>query len=247
MARFGAQGRAISPARGRATSGDATVVSPTTTATFRRTEMASTAIGINTSTTGGTIDVCVPMGTLTSSVYRPLPWLSPGVKLCHASKKYPMQTNALGESTITKVEINRMVEEGKISSRSVALALPGEVVPAPQGYETVIFEAFFDEGLDFPGVLLLEGVIRYFYVELPQLSANAIARLAIFKWAMRAEGYEWRVKLFTAIHEASYQPKTWMEDGETRTLSFGSVNFLLQQEYQDALSSKEINKRWYTG
>ena len=66
----------------------------------------------------------------------------------------------------------------------------GGVVLAPQGHKTMVFEAFFYAGLGFPTVPLLERVLCHFYVELLQLSANAIVRLAIFEWAMRAEGCE---------------------------------------------------------
>ena len=35
-------------------------------------------------------------------------------------------------------------------------------------------------------------------------------------------------------------------EGETKALNFGSVNFQIRQEYQDAFPTKAINNRWYT-
>ena len=66
-----------------------------------------------------------------------------------------------------------------------------------------MFEAFFEAGLGFPSVSLLEEVFYHFYMELPQLHANAIAHLATFEWAMWAEGCEGRVDFFMALHYAS--------------------------------------------
>ena len=87
-----------------------------------------------------------------------------------------------------------MVEEGKIPS-SAARILEGEAIPASRGHETMIFEAFFDVGLGFLAMPLLERVLHHFYVELSKISTNAIACLAIFEWFMRAEGCEGRAEL----------------------------------------------------
>lgn len=111
----------------------------------------------------------------------------------------------------------------------------------------MVFKAFFNAGLGCPTVLLLEEVLRYFYVELPQLHVNAIVRLAIFEWAMRANGCEGRVDLFVTLHYASCEPKTRTEDGVMKALSFRRVNFQLQPEYKDAFPTKANNSRWYTG
>ena len=100
-----------------------------------------------------------------------------------------------------------------------------------------MFKSFFDAGLGFPAVSLLEGVLCYFYVELPQLSANAIAHLTIFKLTMQAKGCEGRADLFTLIHEVNCQLKMHTKHGE---------NFQLRPEYGDAFLAKAINNRWYT-
>ena len=118
-----------------------------------------------------------------------------------------------------------MVREGKIPSRAVTQPPLGKEVPKPLAHEVMVFEAFFEAGLGFSSVLLLEEVLRHLYVELPQLHANAIARLATFEWAMRAEGCEGRADFFAALHFASCQPKLIKVEGRKRPLSFESVNF----------------------
>ena len=60
-----------------------------------------------------------------------------------------------------------MVREGKIPSRAIAQPPLGEEVLKPLAHEVVVFEAFFEAGLGFPSVPLLEEVLRHFYVELP--------------------------------------------------------------------------------
>ena len=68
-------------------------------------------------------------------------------------------------------------------------------------------------------------MFRHFYVELPQLHANAIPRLVTFEWPMRVEGCEGRADFFAALHFASYQPKLIKVEETKRPFSFGSINF----------------------
>ena len=89
-----------------------------------------------------------------------------------------------------------MVREGKIPSRAVVRPPLDEEVPEPLAHEVVVFEAFFKAGLSFSSAPLLKEVLRHYYVELPRLHSNAIARLATFEWAMWAEGCEGRADLF---------------------------------------------------
>ena len=60
-----------------------------------------------------------------------------------------------------------MVDEEKMPSKSVARATRRVEVPEPLGHEFVVFKAFFDVGPSFLAMSLLEGVLLYFYVELP--------------------------------------------------------------------------------
>ena len=73
----------------------------------------------------------------------------------------------MGASVIGDEELDWMVREGKIPSRAVARPPLGEEVPKSLAHEVVVFEAFFEVGLGFPSVPLLEEVLCHFYVELP--------------------------------------------------------------------------------
>ncbi|KAG8051152.1 hypothetical protein GUJ93_ZPchr0009g1295 [Zizania palustris] len=125
---------------------------------------------------------------------------------------------------------------------------PGkELIPSPRPGEVVVFEAFFEAGLGLPAVDFLAEVLDLFHVTLPQLSPNAVARLAIFEWALRAEGCEGRAEIFAALHRASCQPKTFVgSGGEKVVVAFGSINFRLRDEYALQFPAKAINARWYT-
>ncbi|KAG8081440.1 hypothetical protein GUJ93_ZPchr0007g3552 [Zizania palustris] len=103
-----------------------------------------------------------------------------------ASTKYLDQSYQLGPSTCKRESLAAAVE-GKISS-GVMIRKPGkEIIPSPRPGEVVVFEAFFEAGLGLPAVDFLAEVLDLFHVTLPQLSPNAVARLAIFEWALRAE------------------------------------------------------------
>ncbi|KAG8065038.1 hypothetical protein GUJ93_ZPchr0004g38983 [Zizania palustris] len=152
----------------------------------------------------------------------------------------------LGPSTC-KRESLAVAVEGKISSE-IVIRKPGkEAIPSPRPGEVVVFEAFFEAGLGLLAVDFLSEVLDLFHVTLPQLSPNAIARLAIFEWALRAEGCEGRAEIFAALHRASCQPKTYLgPGGEKIVVAFGSINFWLWDEFALRFPAKAINARWYT-
>ena len=85
-----------------------------------------------------------------------------------------------------------------------------ETILAPRSHKIILFEAFLDAGLGFLVTPVLEGVLRHYFMELPKLSVCTNARLAIFEWAMQAEGCEGHAEFFAALHEANYQPKLQM-------------------------------------
>ncbi|KAG8050974.1 hypothetical protein GUJ93_ZPchr0009g1420 [Zizania palustris] len=94
---------------------------------------------------------------------------------------------------------------------------------------------------------MLSEVLKAYNLELPQLSPNAVARLAVFEWAMRAEGCEGRADVFVALHDANCQPKPREgTDRVKRALAFGSANFQLRKEFQDAFPARAVNNKWYS-
>ncbi|KAG8095702.1 hypothetical protein GUJ93_ZPchr0013g34234 [Zizania palustris] len=142
-----------------------------------------------------------------------------------ASERFWEQTLELGPSACTDASIEQ-VTRGRLGPEAPARKPCRESVPQPWEGEVVVFEAFFDAGLGFPASELLAGVLDAFHLELPQLSPNAVARLAIFEWAMRAKGCEGRAEVFAQNHEALCQPKK--KGGQI--LAFGSINFQLRRK-----------------
>lgn len=58
------------------------------------------------------------------------------------------------------------------------------------------------------------------------MTANAVAWLAIYEYAMRVDGLRASFRHFASLHFASCQPKLVIGDiGETKPLNFASVNF----------------------
>ncbi|KAG8048687.1 hypothetical protein GUJ93_ZPchr0009g632 [Zizania palustris] len=155
-----------------------------------------------------------------------------------ASERFREQTLELGASACTEASIEQATKN-RLGPETPARRPGRETAPRPREGEVVVFEAFFDAGLGFPASELLAGVLEAFHVELPQLSPNAVARLAIFEWAMRAEGCEGRAEVFAEMHEALCQPKK--KDG--RVLAFGSINFQLRRRYADSFPAKATNER----
>ncbi|KAG8059918.1 hypothetical protein GUJ93_ZPchr0002g24842 [Zizania palustris] len=97
--------------------------------------------------------------------------------------------------------------------------------PDPRVVEVVILKAM----LGFPASELLREVHRFFNLDLPHLSPNAIACLYVFEWAMRVEDYIGRAEVFAKMHEASCHPKKrYKMDGSAMILAYGSVNFQIQ-------------------
>ncbi|KAG8064766.1 hypothetical protein GUJ93_ZPchr0004g40082 [Zizania palustris] len=76
-----------------------------------------------------------------------------------------------------------------------------DVILASRADEAMVFEAFFEAGLKVSTKELLGEVLQMYNLELPQLSSNVVARLAIFELAMRAEGCESRADVFASLHE----------------------------------------------
>ncbi|KAG8060227.1 hypothetical protein GUJ93_ZPchr0002g24543 [Zizania palustris] len=157
------------------------------------------------------------------------------------------QTLEMRASISTEESVRRACE-GKIAAK-IQLRVPekSEAVPKPRADEVVVFEAFFEAGLGLPAVGMLSEVLKAYNLELPQLSPNAVARLAVFEWAMRAEGCEGRADVFVALHDANCQPKPREgTDRVKRALAFGSANFQLRKEFQDAFPARAVNNKWYS-
>ncbi|KAG8100980.1 hypothetical protein GUJ93_ZPchr0299g33225 [Zizania palustris] len=56
-----------------------------------------------------------------------------------------------------------------------------------------------------------------------------------------------RADVFVALHDANCQPKPREgSDRIKRALAFGSANFQLRKEFQDAFPARAVNNKWYS-
>lgn len=96
--------------------------------------------------------------------------------------------NHLGKSLVAQEFLEGLIRDGKVASLdAVQKPLKDEEELHPHGDETVAFAAYFNAMLCFPCVKFVTEVLRLNDLELPQLTANTIARLAVFEWVMRSE------------------------------------------------------------
>jgi hypothetical protein len=79
--------------------------------------------------------------------------------------------------------------------------------PAPEENEVVIYRSFFKAGLRFPLSKFVVEVLKIYQIFLHQITPEAIMRMGIFVWAVRAQGLEPSVKCFCSMHELLYETK----------------------------------------
>jgi hypothetical protein len=122
-----------------------------------------------------------------------------------------------------------------------------EEIPHTEDNEVVVFGAFFTAGLGLPVSPLVARVHEQFGLELPQLTANEVARLAIYEYAMRVDGLRASARHFASLHFASCQPKLVIDGGETKALDFTSVNFQVRPGLTKYFPARAASDRWSTG
>jgi hypothetical protein len=91
---------------------------------------------------------------------------------------------------------------------------PGkEIVPELNSNEDVVFEEFFAMGLWMPPHHVLTEILLKFWVQLHQLTPNAIVLMSKYFWAVLSFGGEPSNDGFAKRHELHYQPKKVHVDG----------------------------------
>lgn len=110
-------------------------------------------------------------------------------------------TSDLSRSTMTKLVLRALIDEGKVESFA-KVRVPGqETVLAPRPDEAVVFVAFLDTGLQLPCVELVSKVLQLYGVELAQLTPNSIVKLGVFEWILRSVGASDEGRLFAYLHD----------------------------------------------
>jgi hypothetical protein len=85
--------------------------------------------------------------------------------------------------------------------------------PEPDRNEVVIFEGFFTIGLRMPPHPVLADILLKYQVQLHQLTANAIAQLSNYVWAVASFGGVLSVNGFAKRYELHYHLKKMNVDG----------------------------------
>jgi hypothetical protein len=101
----------------------------------------------------------------------------------------------------------------------------GETVPELNPDEAIVFEEFFATGLRMPPHPAFTGILLKFWVQLHQLTPNAIAQMSKYFWAVLSFGGEPSSDGFAKCYELYYQPKKIAADGFEKFQQFGVINF----------------------
>jgi hypothetical protein len=91
--------------------------------------------------------------------------------------------------------------------------------------EETVFEEFFAAGLRMPPHLALTEILLKFWVQLHQLTLNAIAQLSKYLWAVLSFRREPSSDGFAKRYELHYQPKKVAIDDFEKFQQFGITNF----------------------
>jgi hypothetical protein len=107
--------------------------------------------------------------------------------------------NEFGKSTITEDDMVMMRKLGYFgeAERKLVRFAGEEIIPEPKEDEVVVFKSFFRAGLWFPLNDMIGEVLKNFEIYLHQLTPNAIVRLSVFIWALKARVWMLMPKLFT--------------------------------------------------
>jgi hypothetical protein len=82
-----------------------------------------------------------------------------------------------------------------------------ETIPEPNSDKAIIFEEFFMAGLQMPPHRALTEISLKFWVQLHQLTPNAIAQLSKYFWVVLSFGREPSSDGFAKRYELHYQQK----------------------------------------
>jgi hypothetical protein len=117
----------------------------------------------------------------------------------------PDHTVEFGTSRISSVRVLEMQRLGYFGN-SVGRALGAEEVPEPQG-ELIVFEAFFVAGLRLPTHRFVAEVLRWFEVQVHQLTPNAMVALAKYVCTVTSYGGQPSVEVFAKNYCLHWQKR----------------------------------------
>jgi hypothetical protein len=129
-----------------------------------------------------------------------------------------------GASSVTVGRIRQMESLGYFAEGSVRES-GEEIVPEPNSDEAIVFEEFFSVGLWMMPHRVLTEILLKFWVQLHQLTPNAIIQMSKYIWTVLSFGGEPSSDGFTKRHELHYQAKKVPVDGFDKYQQFEVINF----------------------
>jgi hypothetical protein len=121
-----------------------------------------------------------------------------------------------------------------------------ETVPEPNCDEAIVFEELFATGLRVLPHLAFTEILLRFWVQLNQLTLNAIIQISKYFWVVLSFDGEPSSNGFAKRFELYYQPKKTAADGFKKFQQFSVINFHGKRGGEVGLVSATKNK-WSVG
>jgi hypothetical protein len=133
----------------------------------------------------------------------------------------------LGSQGVTKAHIASLESVTHYFLKGYGRAPGAESISDPLENKVVVFEDFFAAGLHMPPHPVLLDILCKFWVQLHQLTLNAIVQISKFIWAVTSCGGHPIIDIFAHHYELHYQDKKIHLEGSdtTFTAQFGCISF----------------------
>jgi hypothetical protein len=154
-----------------------------------------------------------------------------------------------GQLTMMKARLTYLESVARYFSKGYARPPGAEPVSDPQEIEMVVFEDFFVVGLRIPLHPVLLDILQKFWVQLHQLTPNAIVQVGMFIWAVNSCGGHPTVDVFTHHYELHYQNKKIHLEGFGTTFAtqFGCISFYQSWFGNRVRLTPSMRNKWTSG
>jgi hypothetical protein len=154
-----------------------------------------------------------------------------------------------GKSGITKARIASLESLACYFLKGYGRAPSAESIPDPHENEAVVFKDFFPAGLCMPPHPVLLDILCKFWVQLHQLTPNAIIQISKFIWVFTSCGGHSTAEVFAHHYELHYQNKKIHLEGyvTTFTVQFGCISFHPSRFGNQARLTTATRNKWTSG
>jgi hypothetical protein len=154
-----------------------------------------------------------------------------------------------GVSDVGKARFTSLETNARYFPKGYGRSLDSEMVSEPRANEAVVFDDFFTTGLRLPPHPVLADILQKFWVQLHQLTPNAIVQIGKFIWIVISYGGRPTVDVFTWHYELHYQQKKiWLEGSEnTLAAQFGCITFHPSCYGGRAKLTPAMKNKWTSG